>query len=542
MLKEIPGSLLLSPSTTSDIFRFVCEQNGPRATGNISGRFVVERLTLLLSYRSQCLVKADHLNVIYCAGNCPRVKVSTSPSSYHMLLRPLRTLMSHPSQTSYALILCGPCLHSFIEAQAFSSEPLFVQPLICTTMLFHLSILFALCAFVLAQTNDTTSTNYTSIYVPDCNMRNPDCDGRGVCLTDGTCRCWYGFFGSSDKLPSSAFNTGGLDNCALRADMIPGFREAYTNIRIYQGVFFGFLALVMLYRIILEYLISFSRGSTDVVTKYTMILLTFLCVCESSFNSLFVLRLPGVAILSGDFFGAFGTMNVKAYYVMYYFKDNLFLFVFSALLFHWAELYYASIRKMKKEEMLRKIKPGYEPNLQMEDILLKISLVSKFRFGYVAVCALSLLVFVGQILLELCGRSYSAWDSYSIFYYGFYTGVWILFSIGYIVYGLRLIQIIPEVMQGKIVIVMILMGFFTLFGVIIASTNIAFHANHATISLASIYALATMTCLMAFSSVNVFIPIWQWHRWLNPRVIRSMIRSTNTTGNTSGMKTQDIVV
>lgn len=62
-----------------------------------------------------------------------------------------------------------------------------------------------------------------------------------------------------------------------------------------------------------------------------------------------------------------------------------------------AELYYAGIRKMKKEEMLRKIKPGYEPNLQMEDVLLKISLVSKFRFAYVAVCAASLFVFIGMV-------------------------------------------------------------------------------------------------------------------------------------------------
>ncbi|PRP80077.1 hypothetical protein PROFUN_10760 [Planoprotostelium fungivorum] len=402
-----------------------------------------------------------------------------------------------------------------------------------TTMLFRLSVIISLCALVMAQTNDTPSTNHTTIYESDCNTRNPYCDGRGVCMNDGTCRCWYGrdpfrFFGTNQETSSSAFNTKGLDNCALRADVIPGFREAYTNIKIYQGVFFGLLTLIMLYRVILEYIISFSRGSSDVVTKYTMILLTFLCLW--------------VAILSGDFFGAFGTMDVKAYYVMYYFKDNLFLFVFSALLFHWAELYYASIRKMKKEEMLRKIKPGYEPNLQMEDILLKISLVSKFRFGYVAVCALSLLVFVGMILFELRGSSYGGWASYTIFYYSFYTGVWILFSIGYIVYGLRLLQIIPEVMRGKIVIVMILMALFALFGIIIASTNIAFHADNTAITLASLYALATMTCLMAFSSVNVFIPIWDWHRWLNPRVIRSMIRSTATTGNTSGMKTQDVVI
>ncbi|PRP84773.1 hypothetical protein PROFUN_07427 [Planoprotostelium fungivorum] len=381
---------------------------------------------------------------------------------------------------------------------------------------------FSVCIFIVtAQTNDTLPTNSTSLeYLPDCSFRNPDCDGRGVCMTR--------FLGYRDGVFSTSLNSAGLDNCLLRADVIPGFKEIYTNMRIFQGIIFGFLTLIMVYRVILEFVISFTRDSSDVITKYTMILLTFLCLW--------------VSILSGDFFGAFGAMNVKAYYVMYYFKDNLLLFVFSALLFHWAELYYASIRKMKREEMLKKIKPGYEPNLQMEDILLKMSLVSKFRFGYVAVCAVSVLVFIGIVLTELHGRSQSGWVTFTIFYFAFYTGTWILFAVGYITYGLRLLQIIPDVMQGRIKVVMILTGLFSIFGVSIACINIVIHSSHTVSSVATLYALVTLTCLMVFSSVNVFIPLWEWHRWFNPRVIRSMILSTTTTmGNTSEMKTQEVI-
>ncbi|PRP80664.1 hypothetical protein PROFUN_10719 [Planoprotostelium fungivorum] len=399
-------------------------------------------------------------------------------------------------------------------------------------MLARLSILFvSLCVCALAQTTDPPATNATTmIYEPDCNARNPDCDGRGVCMSGGSCRCWYGFFGYYDGRLSSGFDGAGVDNCILRADIVPGFREAYSGMRIYQGVIFGILTLIMVYRVALEFIISFSRGSTAVITRYTMILLAVTCLW--------------ITILSADFFGAFGNMNVKAYYVMFYFKDNLLLFVFSALLFHWAELYYAGIRKMKKEEMLRKIKPGYEPNLQMEDILLKISLVSKFRFAYVAVCVASLLAFLGMALAELHTANQHMWDTYTVFYYAFYTGAWILFAIGYIIYGLRLLQIIPEVLQGRIKAVMILMGLFTTFGVTSACINISFHANSAAISIGSLYVLVTLTFLMAFSSVNVFIPIWEWHQWMNPKVIRSMIRSTATTmGNTTAeMKSQEIVI
>jgi hypothetical protein len=62
-----------------------------------------------------------------------------------------------------------------------------------------------------------------------------------------------------------------------------------------------------------------------------------------------------------------------------------------------AELYYSAVQKLKKEEMLRRIKPGYEGNLTMDEVLVKLSFVSKFRFAYVAICILSLGIFIGVV-------------------------------------------------------------------------------------------------------------------------------------------------
>jgi hypothetical protein len=62
-----------------------------------------------------------------------------------------------------------------------------------------------------------------------------------------------------------------------------------------------------------------------------------------------------------------------------------------------AELYYESVRKLKREEMLKKIKPGYEGNLTMDEVLLKLNFVSKFRFAYVVVCIVSFGIFVGVV-------------------------------------------------------------------------------------------------------------------------------------------------
>ncbi|PRP88970.1 hypothetical protein PROFUN_02248 [Planoprotostelium fungivorum] len=410
----------------------------------------------------------------------------------------------------------------FIRVVVFPGGTAF--PLDSTAMKTTLSLLFCLLVGVYSQSetnattsstliNGTTSTTHgAAAYIPDCSLRNPTCNGRGVCMKDGACRCWYGFFGYSPSMGGLSWSFGGtVDNCLLSTTQLGSkYSNQLSELRTYQGVIFGVLALLMIYRVILEFCLSSSRASGAVITKYSMVLLLFLCLWQ--------------AIQSGDFFGNFGHFNIKGYYVLYYFKDNLLLFVFSALLFHWAELYHAAIRKMKREEMLQKIKPGYEPNLAMEDILLKISLVSRFRFGYIIVCIISLLAYIGIVLVELTATRQSIWQTYIVFYFSFYTVVWILFCAGYMYYGLRLLQIIPDVMQGRIKAVMILMGLFSIIGVANACLNIAIQAEPGTttINLGSLYAIYTLIWLMTFLSVNVFIPIWEWHRSITSETMNIM--------------------
>jgi hypothetical protein len=57
-------------------------------------------------------------------------------------------------------------------------------------------------------------------------------------------------------------------------------------------------------------------------------------------------------------------------------------------------LYYAAIRRMKRDEMLRKLKPDYQTNLTIEEVILKINFVSKFRFIYAILAVLNLITFI----------------------------------------------------------------------------------------------------------------------------------------------------
>jgi len=376
--------------------------------------------------------------------------------------------------------------------------------------------------------NTTTTTRAPVKYTPQCERTNPTCNGRGVCEYEGVCRCYIGFFGvTSTRGLSSTFHAT-ADNCILAIHDIPAVKQQVIQFRIFIGVTFTFLAVLMIYRLIIEFIMDTTTSSTSVITKYTMLTLILFCGCLS--------------IMSGDFFGGFSNYDVKFSYFLYYFKDNLLLLVFSALLFHWAELYHSSISKLKREEMLRKIKPDYESNVSMEDVLIRMNIMSRFRFGYIAVCVLSFLVLIGMMVVEFHARDNEVWKSYCIFYYAFYVVAWISFALAYIFYGLRLISIIPQVLKGKIKTVMILMGLFALCTVTFACLMIAVQVlpGRTTINITTIYAMLSLCWGAAFCALNIFMPVWKWHIWFSPSLARSVFRSKSNSSNPNTINTEEM--
>ncbi|PRP84699.1 hypothetical protein PROFUN_07949 [Planoprotostelium fungivorum] len=399
--------------------------------------------------------------------------------------------------------------------------------------LFLFCILFGL----VAGFNETTSsspapTSVTPTISSDCHVANPGCDGKGVCQSDGSCRCFYGWFGA-DPVTAASLNMSAA-NCIFSARDIPIFGDKPINqIRITVGVLFGFLTVITLYRNILEY--ACSMGTREVgalwITRWNMGL-------TLGYSIWMLLQCI-------DFVGMFHLMTMEGYYLLFFFKETFQLLLFSSLLFHWAELYHSSIRKMKKMEMLRKIKPGYEGNLTMEDVLLKLNFATKFRFAYVAITILSILIFMGAMIVWFKATTLTVWSNYLLFYYSFYAAAWILFSFGYVLYGLRLLSIIPVVLKGKVITTMALLILFAVALLIKSCIGLyiivnpfqdirAFHALIGTYSL---------EWVSGFCAANIFIPIWEWHRWFNPKLIHSMVSragKSSTGGNSSKSNGQEV--
>jgi hypothetical protein len=47
--------------------------------------------------------------------------------------------------------------------------------------------------------------------------------------------------------------------------------------------------------------------------------------------------------------------------------------------------------------------------------------------------------------------TYYGYNAYMLFYYSFYAAAWILFAIGYIFFGVKLLGIIPALMKGTVI-------------------------------------------------------------------------------------------
>ncbi|PRP77646.1 carbonate dehydratase [Planoprotostelium fungivorum] len=340
------------------------------------------------------------------------------------------------------------------------------------------------------------ATNGTLPQAPDCASKNPT------------------YLGLTLHGMSSAFK-GNADNCLYAAQRIPGIGMGIINtLRIFVGVSFGILTLLTLYRLTLEFIFSQNTGdvSSRYIARWTMILLFFFCVW--------------MTVQSADLFGVLGIITVQPYYVLYFFKDNLLLFLYSTLLFHWAELYHVSIQKLKKEEMLRKIKPGYVGNISVEDIIHNLNRASKFRFGYLFICILSLLVFVGMV--------WSQWRAYWDFYVSFYIISWVLCAAGYLLYGLKLLRIIPQLMKGKIITIMSCMAIFSVFAVTYACLEIVILIGtwEGLMLVKVILVSYALMWVCGFTAVNIFMPIWTWNR---PSLLRAAVKGS--TGDSSNRGT-----
>jgi len=117
------------------------------------------------------------------------------------------------------------------------------------------------------------------------------------------------------------------------------------------------------------------------------------------------------------------------------------------ILFHWADLYNTTTEMLKKEEMLEKINAKYKSDLKLEDVLSKIRFVNRLKLPFVIIVIISYVltaILYALIIVE-------AQNITSIVYIWaiFFVALYLVITIGFTVYGRKLIGVLPNAMAKR---------------------------------------------------------------------------------------------
>jgi len=324
------------------------------------------------------------------------------------------------------------------------------------------------------------------------------CADHGVCQINGACRCFTGFL---------------AQDCSGRlTDSDAGYLLA-IQLRITESVLFGFLLILILYRLILEMLRWDDKVSSNTtMCKYILVLLASYCVCH--------------LIGSADYWGTLGNVNIIAYWVFFFSKDFIFLFMSFAVLLHWIELYHSTI----PQQIKRDHKWMSNNKASVKEVLNTVTYLRSFRIAYLAICVFSVLILMARIVVTFVSTNPSQNRNFGWFYNVFYTAAWLGFVVGFFIYGFRLIRIFPAEFTIRIRRTMI---FMLIFNVIILANQLtilsAFISAFATglAGMRNNFAFLVIQFLCCFAPLNIYMPIWKYHKWFNPYAVRQRFLTPN---------------
>jgi len=121
--------------------------------------------------------------------------------------------------------------------------------------------------------------------------------------------------------------------------------------------------------------------------------------------------------------------------------------MFTCIIFHWAEIYYRSSQILKKEAMLERINKRYQSNVTLEDILGRVRFLQTLRIPFIVINALDVvLIIMYQIVRGVDPRSVNdAGDVWVV-----YTCIlFVVLAGGFLFYGRRLLRVMPTIMVRK---------------------------------------------------------------------------------------------
>jgi len=277
----------------------------------------------------------------------------------------------------------------------------------------RLHFLFVVCIYIILVPTTQATDN--------CTKEN-FCNGGGVC-ENGNCKCDLGWTG-----------TGCTENAS---DAYPA---AWNALRSLILISYGISFFVSLAGIIINGREKSSQNSSGFgaffnVKGVTLVFINLLCLNMILYYSID----PEGFDRNGVPRGVRLTLNGITF--------PLLATLLLSILFHWADLYNTTTQMLRKEEMLEKINQKYKSDLKLEDVLERLRFVNRLRFPFVLIIIISYVITAIMYALIIAGVS----NLTSITYiWGIYfVGLYLMVTIGFSVYGGKLIKILPVTFGTK---------------------------------------------------------------------------------------------
>eukprot|EP01117_Protostelium_nocturnum_P016295 TRINITY_DN6417_c0_g1_i1.p1 TRINITY_DN6417_c0_g1~~TRINITY_DN6417_c0_g1_i1.p1 ORF type:complete len:245 (+),score=23.25 TRINITY_DN6417_c0_g1_i1:106-735(+) len=185
--------------------------------------------------------------------------------------------------------------------------------------------------------------------------------------------------------------------------------------------------------------------------------------------------------------------------------------------------------------MLKKIRQDFDASVSMEDILVNLSFLKKFKFFYLAFGFISIVIFIAQVVIEVTSTHMVSFVVMSRIYDGYFCLIWLGFACGFMWYGIKLMRIMPPTIANKIREMTILISVFSVSA--LASNLISISTveieDYRVNGVWEYYAYHFCDMVGLYSAIFMYIPIWQWHKWFNSTMIRSLLSTSRTSNQSS---------
>eukprot|EP01119_Soliformovum_irregulare_P011605 TRINITY_DN2926_c0_g1_i1.p1 TRINITY_DN2926_c0_g1~~TRINITY_DN2926_c0_g1_i1.p1 ORF type:complete len:373 (+),score=33.97 TRINITY_DN2926_c0_g1_i1:59-1177(+) len=259
----------------------------------------------------------------------------------------------------------------------------------------------------------------------DCS---PQCDGGGLCgLTPGAlryeCFCYDGSF--HDYTLTAQTN---ISNCALQVT------RHYRDFVIFMSVFFSVLWALLLVALAINFYMTLKHRHLENPMMRRL--------SKLANSSLIILAFFQILFWTTDFYGTFHHHPVWVSFIWEVTLYPLLLIIFSAVLGHWIEIYSSAVATLKKEAMLSKINSSYSKDITIEDVVDRVRFLRRLKWPFIVIVILGIMIDIVYVVMR-AAHNYNEGVTITITWTAYYTFCWFSYSFGFIIYGYRLIRLLP---------------------------------------------------------------------------------------------------